>query len=347
VRGQSRKAVIITLGTVIGLAVSLSVAKVAVAVSGGPYSPPGQDCQWTSGSWNSPQDQVTPGCHNTQLSVESGGTTDGNPDNGWNDSSKGGNGARNTTWAQWGNDQAPVDNNAQGTPTEYSIGYPGQSTSPHAGCLALNTDGTGGGPAQEQSQTYNNGKGSNAKTTPPEGAKSAYTQTKYGCGNNTKGDGFDLTYDYYPLVCPLLTDAGVSSVECETYRGDDTDSKAGTPQAQDALNLQTDTGGQQNLTDVLTKGLIVYFGMDDNSDNGEHDGEGPTTSKQTDGAIVGSSDGGAVTASLTPQGASTTPSLSHPEGGGQLLDRLLCRRELWRSDHSAGDRVLRLWRQHR
>ena len=315
-RGKSRKAAIITLGTVIGLAVSLSVARVAVAVSGGPYSSPNQDCPWTGGDWAAPQDQVYPGCHNVQVTVESGGTTNGNPDNGWNDSPNGNgdNGARNTTWAQAGSDQAPVDNNAQGTPTPYSLGYPGQSTSPHAGCVAINTDGTEGGPAQEQSQTVNNSQGSNAKSTQPEGTKSAYTQDKYGCGNNTKGDGFDLTYDYYPLVCPLLTDAGVSTLECETYKGDDTDSKAGSPQTKDAVNLQTDSGGQQNLSEVVSQGLIFYFGMDDNSDNGEHDGEGPGTSSQSDGSVVGSSDGGAIAFSFTPQSATRTPSLTNPEG---------------------------------
>ena len=315
-RGKSRKAAIITLGTVIGLAVSMSVARVAVAVSGGPYSSPNQDCPWTGGDWAVPQDQVYPGCHNVQVTVESGGTTNGNPDNGWNDSPNGNgdNGARNTTWAQAGSDQAPVDNNAQGTPTPYSVGYPGQSTSPHAGCVAINTDGTDGGPAQEQSQTVNNSQGSNAKSTQPEGTKSAYTQDKYGCGNNTKGDGFDLTYDYYPLVCPLLTDAGVSTLECETYKGDDTDSKAGSPQTKDAVNLQTDSGGQQNLSEVVSQGLIFYFGMDDNSDNGEHDGEGPGSSSQSGGSVVGSSDGGAIAFSFTPQGATRTPSLTNPEG---------------------------------
>jgi len=315
-RTISRKAAVAGLGAAIALGTSLSLAKVALAVSAGPYSPPQQDCPWYAGSWNSPQNQAYPGCHNTQVSVESGGTTNGNPNNGWNNSpnGNGGNGRANTTWVQWGNDQAANDPNSQGTPTFYSLGEPGQSASPHAGCLAINSDGTKGGAVPEPAQTTSRGSSSGAKSTQPQSAKAAHSNQQYGCGNNPNGTGFDLNYNYYPLVCPLLTDAGVSALKCETYAGDDTDSKAGTPQVKDAVQLQLDHGGHQNLTDVATQGALLYFGMDDNSDNGEHDGEGPGTSKQTAGSLNGPSDGGAVMVALTPQGVGATPSLTHPEG---------------------------------
>jgi hypothetical protein len=132
-----------------GLA-SSAWAGVAAAVSGGPYSSPQQDCPWYGSDWNTTQDEVYPGCHNTQLNVESGDTTDGNPDNGWNDSpTPGANGQTDTRWVQWGNDQSPNDGDSKGTPTELSVPYPGQSDAYHSGCLSVNTDGTGGGPPPE------------------------------------------------------------------------------------------------------------------------------------------------------------------------------------------------------
>lgn len=315
-----RRMVVAGMGGVLAIGTSLSLAGTAWAVSGGPYSSPSQDCPWYGSDWNTPQYETYPGCHNTQVSVESGGTTDGNPDNGWNDSpnGNGGNGARNTTWVQWGNDQSANDSKSTGTPTFWSVGEPGQSASPHAGCVAFNTDGTDGGYVPEQPQTYNGAapgqKGKNSRDTAPESQKQAYEQTKYGCGNNANGTGFDLNYDYYPLVCPLLTDAGIKSLECETYKGDDTDSGDKTPQTKDAVGLTTDTGTKQTMTNILTQGAIVYFGLDDNSDDSEHDGEGPFSSKQSDGDVVGASDGGAIDTSFTPQTATRTPSLTHPEG---------------------------------
>ncbi len=176
-----------------GLILSVLAAGAAFAVSGGTYSPPQQDCPWYGADWNTPQYQTYPGCHNVQASVESGGTTNGNPNNGYNDSkSPGDHGATNTTWVQYGNDQAPNDPNSKGTPTPFSLGYPGQTGSPHAGCLSANTDGTNGGPPPPG--------------TKPESTSAAESQQSYGCGNNPKGTGFALNYDYYPYYCPVAAD---------------------------------------------------------------------------------------------------------------------------------------------
>jgi hypothetical protein len=227
------------------------------------------------------------------VNVESGGTTGGNPNNGYNDSkSAGDHGAANTTWVQYGNDQVPNDPNSKGPPTPFTMGYPGQSGSPHAGCLSANTDGTGGRSAPAG--------------TAPESPSKAESQRTYGCGNNPQGTGFALTYDYYPYYCPAAARLakGGYPYSCEQVPGGDQGSNSFTP----------DTGHRQNLSEVATQGLLVYYGMDDNLDNGEHDGEGPGTSPLTSGAINGPSDGGGIMVAVTPQSATAAPSPTRPEG---------------------------------
>jgi len=67
----------------------------------------------------------------------------------------------------------------------------------------------------------------------------------------------------------------------------------------------------------LQDGLLVYLGADDNLDSGEHDGVGPYSAQahqNNNGVDNGSSDGGGMTASVTPQNAAQTPSLTHPNG---------------------------------
>jgi len=288
-----RRAVPVAVVALGGMILFVLAAGAAFAVSGGSYGSPQQDCPWYGSDWNTPQYQTYPGCHNAQLSVESGGTTNGNPDNGYNDSStQGDHGATNTSWVQVGSDQVPNDPNSKGTPTFWSEGYPGQSSSPHAGCVSINTDGTNGGAAPAGSK--------------PESASKADSQQKYGCGNNSKGTGFAFNYDYYEYYCPAAADLAAADYPytCEQIPGGD----------QSGNTLTPDIGGQQNLTDIMTKGLLVYYGMDDNNDNGEHDGAGPYSSPQTAGAIAGASDGGGLTISFTPQSATNTPSLTNPEG---------------------------------
>ena len=271
------------------LTMSAAMAGAAMAVSGPPYSSPGQDCPWYGSAWNTPNGQTYPGCHNAALTVESGGTTNGNPDNGYNDSSRpGGGGATNTQWVSWGNNQAPNDPSSQGTPTLFSVGLPGQSGSPHSGCLSVNTDST----------NKNGGTGARPSTKTKSWTDSNANDT---CGNNPNGAGFSLSYDYYSLLCPNVA-------VCE--KG----ANSGAPGQDQFVSFTPDTGTHQDLTDVLTQGLIVYFGMDDNADNGEHDGEGPGTSPGTQGSINGPSDGGALMVALTPQTATAAPSGTRPEG---------------------------------
>lgn len=273
---------------------SLGAAGAALAESSGGYSSPQQDCQWHDDDWNTPTYTTYPGCHNEQVTVESGGMTNGNPNNGYNNSKRHGeHGAQNTTWFQFGLDQEPIDPNAKGTPTFYSLGYPGQSTSPHAGCVSFNTDGTNGGAAKNKQK--------------PKSPSKAYHDTKYGCGNNTKGTGFAINFDYYQYYCPVAKTLSKAKYPyaCENVPGGD----------QGPNSVVVDDGGKQNLTDIAQHGVIVYYGQDDNSDNGEHDGEGPySTSKKTHGTINGASDGGAIMVALTPQTAKRAPSKTQPEG---------------------------------
>jgi hypothetical protein len=68
---------------------------------------------------------------------------------------------------------------------------------------------------------------------------------------------------------------------------------------------------------IVRQGLLLYLGADDNLDAGEHDGLGPysdAAGQQNNGAHNGSSDGGAMTASVTPQNALNLPSQTNPEG---------------------------------
>ncbi|HEX5266701.1 MAG TPA: hypothetical protein VFW24_07995 [Acidimicrobiales bacterium] len=251
-----------------GMAVSLSLAMagVARAVSGGGYQPSQQDCTANGTSNSAPQGYVQPGCHDAALNVESGGTSQGNPS------------STDTRYAEAGLNQEPQDKNSPGTPTEFSIGYPGGSASPHAGCVAANTDGTGGG-------------------------------TGTGCGSNAKGAGGSASFDYYAIYCPLAATLG-NPCEDQGY-------------AQSPVALTPDTGTGTALDPILQDGLLVYFGMDDNNDNGEHDGvsgakacpkDVKATCYDTDGAVNGPSDGGAIMVDLTPQNVAQSGTPEHPEG---------------------------------
>jgi len=242
---------------------SLAGAGTARAVSGGGNQPSQQDCPANGDAWNTASGYVYPGCHNMAVNVESGGTTNGNPS------------SDNTRYAEVGLDQLPVDSNSQGTPTPLSVGYPGDSGSPHSGCVAANTDGTGGG------QT---------------------SSTGYGCGNNADGLGGSAHVDYYQAFCPVAAALGLG---CE-------DPNAQNDNPSQVVSVTPDTGGSAALQPILAQGLLVYFGMDDNIDNGEHDGV--SGSNNTDGVINGPSDGGGITVSVTPQNATSTPSATNPEG---------------------------------
>ena len=245
----------------------------AFAVSAGGYQPYQQGCQPGDSDWNTPTGATYQGCHNMALNVESGGTNQGAPSN------------TNTKYAQVGLDQEPVDPNAQGTPTEYSLGYPGQSTAVHSFCVAANTDGTNSAPAP-------------AGTAPEAPGKADSAQ---GCGDNSKGAGFDSEVDYYEYYCPV---AALLGNPCEA-------TSWGTSA------LTTDLGQTVAYQPIVDNGVMAYYGMDDNSDNGEHDGVGPysnSVNKNNQGAENGASDGGAIMLLVDPMGATNTPSQTNPEG---------------------------------
>ena len=273
----SRRAVALLAATA-GLLLA-GAGSAAFAVSGGGYSSNQQGCQPYDSDYNTPVGQTYPGCHNMALNVESGGTTQGDPS------------PSNTRYAQFGLDQVPVDPNSQGTPTPESVGLPGNSGSPHAFCVSANTDGTNSAPAPT--------KGKNSGPEPA--GQSANAQN--GCGDNQKGAGFDANVDYYQYYCPV---AAMLDNPCEAA-----------PYGTGTSTFTPDTGNQVAYQPVVQNGLMLYFGTDDNLDNGEHDGLGPYSAPlgaPNNGAQNGPSDGGAIMLVLDPMGAGATPSQTHPEG---------------------------------
>lgn len=249
-------------------------ASTAFAVSGGGYSPYQQGCQPGDSDYATPNGQTYPGCHNTALNIESGGTTQGDANDG------------NTKYAQVGLDQSPNDPNSQGTPTPYSIGEPGSTGSPHALCASANTDGTGVAPA---------GPGVGPEAPGPA------ADAPNGCGDNPTGAGFDSSLDYYEYYCPIAATLG-DPCEATSY---------GTSR------LTLDPGQSVAYQPILQDGVLLYYGMDDNSDNGEHDGLGPFSDlagQNNNGAVNGASDGGSILAVIDPMKATETPSQTNPEG---------------------------------
>lgn len=252
------------------LGVVAAWAGVAAASSGGGYYQGQQDCSLSSSSWASPDGVTEPGCHAFAVNVESGNTTNGDAN------------GTNTRYAEWGANEEPLQSS---NPSLTEIGDPGTPDEPHAGCVAVNTDGTGGG-------------------------------TGVGCGNNPNGTGFEWNYDTYQFYCPIFHMVPAQSVgvlyQCDNWPNQ--------PVGDQTLNPSVDNGGKNALVDpqdpanssLFTQGLLVYIGATDNLDNGEHDGFDGLNN--TDGALNGNSDGGAVTFSLTPQGIMAAPTATHPEG---------------------------------
>jgi hypothetical protein len=246
-------------------------AGVAAAVSGGGFNPDQQDCPWNADAWNTPANSVPAGCHNFAVNVETGGTTNGDPN------------SDNTRFAELGLDQLPNNTGNPAFGQEEYVGDPGTADSPHSGCAAANTDGTGGG-------------------------------TGTGCGRNPAGTGFEANWDYYAVYCPAAALLPFASTP------DPTDGQLPelwqcSPNQPVGTNAVTPYDGSANALDqVLTQGLVVYVGAFDNLDNGEHDGFSGLD--DTGGAINGPSDGGAVVLSIEPQWllAPGAPTATHPEG---------------------------------
>jgi hypothetical protein len=261
--------------TVLAAACILIVsAGVAWAVSGGGYSPDQQNCPGNADSSGATAGTTSPGCHNFAVNVESGGTTNGDANSG------------NTRYVEWGNDQSPYLAKNPSFGALFNVGDPGTPSSPHSGCLAANTDGTGGGTGK----------------TNPDGTA--------GCGNNPNGAGFSAAYDYYQLYCPATAALPLDSVPVPD--GVPAAKNCASNQPIGSSGITPDTGTGSAIGDLLTQGLLVYVGADDNLDNGEHDGF--TGNNNTAGSINGPSDGGAITLSVTPQNATNTPNGHNPEG---------------------------------
>jgi hypothetical protein len=264
------------MGVITALAaVTLSVFAVgaAFAASGGGYTPPNQNCQPTDSDYATPKGQTYAGCHDQQISVESGQTKNGDVAGG------------NTHYVDEGINQEPLDPNTQTIGFLEQVGQPGYAASPHSGCVGANTDGTGSAPAPASATPTDPGTAGNASN---------------GCGDNPKGFGFTSNWDYYQVYCPVAAAAGHP---CE-------DKTPGT------TTFTPHTGSAVD-TSIVQNGLLLYFGADDNLDAGEHDGLGPYSDlagQNNNGAHNGSSDGGAMILSVTPQNAANTPSQTHPEG---------------------------------
>ncbi|HUY64926.1 MAG TPA: hypothetical protein VMV14_10485 [Acidimicrobiales bacterium] len=290
---------------------------VAVANSS-PYQPGQNNCPWNANAWNTPANETYPGCHNAAINVESGGTTNGNPNN------------DNTRYVEVGSDSAGNDPNSQRyLPFIFNPGQPGTTGGPHAGCISANTDGTGYTPDPQNS----------GPNDIPQPSGPGTENSPYGCGNNPGGLGFEANYDFYQFYCPVVAAAGHP---CED------------PSPPGYTTVTPDLGTGANVEPIVQNGVLVYASLDDNwVDNGEHDGfdacnqANPATSAtvsqarcagtgngcptsssdpncnpngqsntNTDGAVNGPSDGGAMVLSFTPQWAQhpTTPTPSHPEG---------------------------------
>jgi hypothetical protein len=76
------------------------------------------------------------------------------------------------------------------------------------------------------------------------------------------------------------------------------------------LSIQTGPPNTSAITQVITNGLLAYFGQDDNTDAGEHDGV--SGNNGTLGSMNGPSDGGAVGLTVTPAAATQAPSATNP-----------------------------------
>jgi len=185
----------------------------------------------------------------------------------------------NTRYVEFGNNQSPHMSKNPSFGGLLQFGDPGTYTSPHSGCVAANTDGLG-------------------------------DTGKAGCGDNSSGAGVSTTYDYYQIYCPATAALPLDSVPVPN--GVPAAKNCAGDQPIGSTNPVVDTGTATRVDDVLAHGVVLYFGMDDNTDNGEHDGF--TGANNTDGAINGPSDGGGMTLSVTPQNAGNAPNGHNPEG---------------------------------
>ncbi len=168
---------------------------VASAISGGEYSPAQQDCSKRADAYDK-SNEAERGCHTLKVNVESG----------------------ETRYAEAGIDQMP---NGPGLGVLLEVGTPGEKNFPHAGCAAVNTNGTGGGV------------GNNCGTDePPAG----------GLGAGLVGDIYspqDGTLNPSTAPDPAATADNISSNGLEVYMGADDNLDAG---EHDGVDNQPATG---------------------------------------------------------------------------------------------------------
>jgi len=134
----------VTLLACLVVAVIAGLTGIAFGVSSGGYDPSQQDCSPSADAYNK-ADQAEPGCHAWKINVYSG----------------------DKRYAEFGIDQVPDGR----SDISYGLGgvaAPGREASPHDGCFAANTNGTGGGQGT-------------------------------GCGSNPDGVGVSGGYDLNPL----------------------------------------------------------------------------------------------------------------------------------------------------
>ncbi|MDQ2754227.1 MAG: hypothetical protein M3R71_01610 [Actinomycetota bacterium] len=104
---------------------------------------------------------------------------------------------------------------------------------------------------------------------------------------------------------------GGTGVGCGTGAGPGVASTFNTQDLQaNHPSVQTGPPNTGAITHLLTNGLVTYFGQDDNTDAGEHDGV--SGHNGTAGSVNGPSDGGAVIVSANPAAAGQVPSATNP-----------------------------------
>ena len=178
-----------TAVAMLGACITVAGTGVAMAVSGGGYDPSQQDCSPTAMQNTDNGSTVEPGCHTLKVNVEDG---------------------KGNRYAEAGIDQMP---NGPSTPGLLGVGYPGAPNFPHAGCVAVNTAGTGGGPGT-------------------------------GCGDNPDGAGFSATGDtenlsrnaIVPDTGSTITLPSLASDGLEFYMGADDNLDAGEHDGVDGKN---------------------------------------------------------------------------------------------------------------
>lgn len=262
-------AVVVVLG---GVTLSLGAfAGVGWAVSSGGFQSSQNDCTLNADAEGTPNGVTQPGCHTGEVNVEDG------------------NGNR---YAELGINQMPLGA-PTGTPGLLSLGYPGNTNSPHAGCLSVNTNETGGG-------------------------------TGTGCGNNASGLGFATAFDYYSVFCPIVAAAGRPCSDTSYARSTPFTLDTGTPDVSALVKNVATSGlmGYFGLFDNVDAG--EHDGVDGSPYqtctsetctnpyvSGKCAGQA-CNPNETAGSFNGPSDGGASIIALTPKQLSHIPTLMDP-----------------------------------